>query len=154
MVVVNGEKTVKKIILSTHTGVFSFAQDSTDKNIIWIGTNHGLYSYNKSTAESKAVVPVNTITNAPFTVTHIETDKQSNLWFSTLEKGMGFYYRQKNSIQFYPYPKKNSNTSTTYPVKTFCYKSDNDFFVAVMDSLPAIFNKKSGAYMLLLMTLL
>jgi anti-sigma regulatory factor (Ser/Thr protein kinase) len=144
--VVNGEKTVKKIILSTHTGVFSFAQDSTDKNIIWIGTNHGLYSYNKSTAESKAVVPVNTITNAPFTVTHIETDKQSNLWFSTLENGMGFYYRKKNSIQFYPYPKKNTTAGAVYPIKTFCYKSDNDFFVAVMDSVPAIFNKKSGLY--------
>src|SRR5207249_1152191 len=77
---------------------------------------------------------------------HIETDKQNNLWFSTMEKGMGFYYQKKNSIQFYPYPKKNSTPVTEYPIKTFCCKSNNDFFVAIMDSLPAIFNTKSGAY--------
>jgi two-component sensor histidine kinase len=146
MTIIKGEKPVKKIILAPNTGVISFAQDSTDKNIIWLGTNHELYRYNKATGETKAIIPVNTIKHTSFTVTHIETDKQSNLWFSTLEKGMGFYDRQKNSIQFYPYPKKNSNTSTTYPVKTFCYKSDNNFFVAVMDSLPAIFNKKNGVY--------
>ena len=146
MVVIKGEKPVKKIILAPQTAVFSFAQDSTDKSIIWVGTNRGLYSYNKVTGESKIVEPVNTIARLSFTITHIETDKQSNLWFSTLEKGMGFYYQKKNSIQFYPYPKKNSIAATLYPIKTFCYKSDNAFFVAVMDSLPAIFNTKSGAY--------
>lgn len=143
---VKGEKQVAKIMLAPNTGVFSFAQDSIDKHIIWIGTNRGLFSYNKATAESKAVIPANATAGASFTVTHIEIDKQDNLWFSTLEKGMGFYYRDKNNIQFYPYPKKNSGAATVYPIKTFCYKSDNDFFVAVMDSFPAVFKTKNGSY--------
>lgn len=146
VVVEKGGIPVKKIILSPQTGVFSFAQDSTDKNIIWTGTNHGLYRYNKATNESKLIEPANTKAGLLFTITHIETDKQSNLWFSTLEKGMGFYYQKQNTIEFYPYPKKNRSASTLFPIKTFCYKSDNDFFVAVLDSLPAIFNRKSGAY--------
>ncbi|MEP7107501.1 MAG: histidine kinase [Ferruginibacter sp.] len=146
VVVVKGEKRVNKIILAPQTAVFSFAQDSTDKNIIWVGTNHGLYSFNKLSGESKIIVPVNMKDGPLFTVTHIETDKQSNLWFSTMEKGMGFYYKEKNSIRFYPYPKKNSIVTTLYPIKRFSYKSGNDFYVAVLDSLPAVFNTKSGAY--------
>jgi len=141
-----GERPVKKIILAPQTGVFSFAPDNLDKNIIWIGTDHGLYRYNKAISQGKNIIPINVTNGLSFTVTHIEFNKQGGIWFSTLEKGMGFYDQQKNSIQFYPYAKKNSNIATQYPVKTFCYKTDNDFFVAVMDSLPAIFNTKTGAY--------
>ena len=140
------EKSVKKIILASATGVFSFAQDNLDKNITWIGTNHGLYRYNKALNQSKIIIPINATAGLSFTVTHIELNEQGGIWFSTLEKGMGFYDQQKNNIQFYPYPKKNSNAATLYSVKTFCYKTDNDLFVAVMDSLPAIFNVKTGAY--------
>ncbi len=146
MTIVKGEKEVKKIIIAPNTGVFSFAQDSTNKNIIWVGTNDGLYSYNKKTGESSRINPENVSAQLSLTITHIETDKQSNLWFSTLEKGMGFYYQKKNTMEFYPYQKKKKIGTTTYPIKTFCNKSENDFFVAVMDSLPAIFDKRSGKY--------
>ena len=146
LVFVKGEKQAKKVILAPATGVFSFAQDNFDKNIIWTGTNHGLYQYNKETNKSKMVRPINATAGISFTVTHIELNTKGDLWFSTLEKGMGFYNQQKDSIRFYPYPKKKTNTATRYPVKTFCYKSGNDFFVAVMDSLPAVFNTLTGTY--------
>ncbi len=145
-VFVKGARQAKKIILAPGTGVFSFAQDNSDKNIIWIGTSHGLFRYNKIINESKMIRPLNIPARLSFTVTHIELNTEGNLWFSTLEKGMGFYDQQKNNIQFYPYPKKKTNAATRYPVKTFCYKSGNDFFVAVMDSLPAVFNTLTGTY--------
>ncbi len=141
-----GGKYVLKVAINPRSGVFAFAQDLIDKNRIWLGTNNGLFSYNKRTFKSERVRAKNETSNLRYTVTHIENDKQSNLWFSTLEKGMGFYDQGKKNIDFFPYPKKNSNTSTRYPIKTFCYKTENDLFVAVMDSFPAIFNTVNGAY--------
>jgi len=146
LVITKGERTVKKIILAPQIGVFSFAQDGIDKNILWMGTNHGLYRFNKSTDDSKIINSINLDTGLSFTITHIELNKEGNLWFSTLEKGMGFYDQQKNKMQFYPYPKKYKTSSTQYPIKTFCYKSANEFFTAVMDSLPAVFYTKNGTY--------
>jgi len=145
-VVLKGEKQVKKITLAPQTGVFAFAQDKHDQNILWIGTNHGLYKYNKLTDKHSKVLPVNLSAELSFSVTHIEIGGRNDLWFSTLERGMGFYDKEKNSLYFFPYPKKSISAGTLYPIKTFCYKSDNSFFVAIMDSLPAVFSKKSGAY--------
>ncbi len=144
VVITKGEMPVNKITILPRLGVFSFAQDKADKNIIWIGTSKGLFRYNNETGKINAVEPLNQ--KGVFTVTHIETDHQNNLWFSTLEKGMGFYYREKNTINFFPYRKKKTNSNTLYPIKTFCFKSAHEIFVAVMDSLPAVFNKKNGMY--------
>jgi hypothetical protein len=141
-----GEKQVLKIILNPNSGVLAFAQDPIDKNRIWLGTSNGLFRYNKRNLKSEKIIAKNETSDFRYTVTHIETDKQSNLWFSTLEKGMGFYNSKKNILEFFIYPKKYSSATTRYPIKTFCVKSDNDFFVAVMDSLPAIFNKTNGVY--------
>lgn len=100
------KNSINKILLAPQTVVLSFAQDRIDKNVLWVGTNHGLYRCSKVTGESKVIRPINNIDALSFAVTHIEVDKQNNLWFSTLEKGMGFYYLKKNLIRFYSYPKK------------------------------------------------
>ena len=39
--------TVKQIIIAPGIGVFSFAADADNKNIVWIGTNRGLFTWNK-----------------------------------------------------------------------------------------------------------
>src|SRR6266536_5496254 len=123
--------------------VYSFAEDSTDKNIIWIGTDKGLFSYNKVSIETRNVF-ADTIQN--ITITHLQSTRDGNIWFSSLERGMGYYYRPGNSVRFYPYSKKEKTFNTLYPVKTFCSKTPYEFFVAVADSLPAIFNTKSRTY--------
>jgi len=140
------EKSVpKKIIIAPETGVFAFAQDSTDKNIIWVGTNHGLFSFNNVTHEIKRVIPK--IFNAStLTITHIETDRNGDLWFSTQELGMGYYSPKKNAMLLFQYIKKNITAKTHYPITTFCYKSEYEFYTAVADSSPAIFNKKTYEY--------
>jgi len=146
MTILKGELPVTKIFLGSQIGIFSFAQDSLDKNTIWIGTNHGLYSYNKKTGQGKPLIPKDIKIENPLTVTHIELYKLNHLYFSTLEKGMGFYNMIDNLMQFMPYPKTKTTAATIYPIKTFCYKSPDEFFVAVMDSLPAVFNAKGGSY--------
>ncbi len=140
-IVKKGGKNVKQIVIEPGIGVYSFAQDATDKNTIWVGTNHGLFTYNKQTGKTHS------IHENEITVTEIYTGENGNIWFSTLEKGMGVYNLKHNSIEFYPYKKINAGAATKFPIKTFCYKSPNHFLVAVMDSLPAIFNTESRKYL-------
>jgi len=135
----------KKVMIAPETGVFAFAQDSTDKNIIWIGSNHGLYSFNNVTHEIKRVIPK--IYNAGnLSITHIETDRNGDIWFSTQELGMGYYSPKNNMMMLFQYIKKYLTAKTSYPITTFCNKSENEFYTAVADSSPAIFNKKTYEY--------
>ncbi|HEY6977130.1 MAG TPA: histidine kinase, partial [Chitinophagaceae bacterium] len=139
----NSKLTIKQITLQPSTGIFSFAQDAADKNIIWIGTNRGLFTYNAQTGTSS---PVQRVNKTNITITEIYTGENGNIWFSTLEKGMGVYNPAHQACQFYPYKKNKTDELTKFPVKTFCYKSPHQFFVAVMDSLPAIFNTENRTY--------
>ena len=59
---------------------------------------------------------------------------------------MGVYHQLTKTNQFFQYPKKMAASNALYPIQDFCIKSASDFFVAVKDSLPAIFNTLDGSY--------
>ena len=142
MVILKGELRVKKIIIDQGNAVYSFAEAISEKNIIWLGTGNGLYNYNKITGEvNKVLMSLGTIT-----ITHIEILRNGDIWFSTLEKGMGVYHQLTKTNEFFSYLKKNPGLSTLYPIANFCVKSSDDFFVAIKDSVPAIFNFRSKTY--------
>ena len=143
-IVTKGALPIEQIIISPGTAVYSFAQDAKDKNLIWVGAGNGLYNYNKVTGKCSQAIQGDT---NKYTVTEINTKEKDKVWFSTLERGMGAYNVIGRSLQFFPYLKTNKGDSTRFPIKTFCYKSPHQFFVAVMDSFPAIFNTNSGNYM-------
>ncbi len=140
-VVVKGALPVKHIRFLPGTGVFSFAQDARDNNMLWIGTSKGLYHYNKT---NSVCIPAIKNENS-YTVTEINTLEDGKVWFSTLEKGMGAFDIISGRVHFFPYPKTKS-TNAGFPIKTFAPKSADQFFLAVMDSFPAIFNTQSGKY--------
>ena len=136
--VMKGERPVRKIVLSPNTTVYSFAQDLIDPTKIWIGTNNGLFLFDNATLRGKNILKIDK-NNDPLTITHIEPDSIGNVWFSTLEKGMGLYMNRTASVNFFSDKKQ-------YPVNTFCRKSANEFFTAVLDSVPAIFDATTGKY--------
>jgi Histidine kinase/Y_Y_Y domain len=141
MNILKGELPVKKIEIKNANGVFSFAESRTTKDITWVGTGNGLCNYNKITGEIESVLP-----GTKTTITHIEAFSNGDIWFSTLEKGMGVYHQLTKTSEFFSFTNKQKNTGYIYPVNDFCIKSPVDFFVAVKDSLPAIFNIQDGSY--------
>ncbi|MFT3948371.1 MAG: histidine kinase [Agriterribacter sp.] len=142
MLISKGELPVKKILVAGAKGVYSFAENSTVKSIVWLGTGNGLFSYNKANGELKNILS----TGSTLTITHIEALTNGDIWFSTLEKGMGVFHQPAGTCEFFTYSKKLQSPGTLYPVQDFCIKSPNDFFVAVKDSLPAIFNISKKTY--------
>ena len=144
-VVMHGARTIKKFSLGLGKLPYSFASDPENPRIIMIGTNNGVYGYDKQSGQSVNYFKAEK--DKSLTVTNIEEDKiGSIIWFSTLEKGMGRFNTITNGMQFFLYPKKNNSDTVKYPINNFCRKSDNDFFVAIADSFPAIFNTETGSY--------
>ena len=142
-IVTKGALPVKHISISPGASILSFAQDVKDKNIVWVGTNKGLYYYNKVNDECRPAV---TNENTAYTVTEINTRENELIWFSTLEKGMAVFNSINKTVRFFPYPRTQKDNIKDYAVTTFCYKSPHQFFVAVKDSFPAIFNTNNGKY--------
>ena len=100
MFIQKGELPVKKIIVGKGIGVYVFAESLADKNIIWLGTSNGLYEYNKITGKVNKCLPI----DEKITITHIEIPGNGDIWFSTLEKGMGVYHQFTKSVEFFiPY---------------------------------------------------
>ena len=140
MTILKGELPVKKIV--TGAGVYSFGENRTNKNTVWIGSGKGLLQYNKATGELSHV----SSPDSALTITHIEAFANGDIWFSTLEKGMGVYHQLNKTSRFFPYPTKRPAAETSPRIQDFCIKSKSEFFVAVKDSLPAIFNIADGTY--------
>ena len=87
MLVIKGELPVKKIVVNQSRGVYSFAENKRSREVLWLGTGNGLFSYNTVTGEQKNVLP----TGSTLTITHVEPMANGDVWFSTLEKGMGVF---------------------------------------------------------------
>jgi len=145
IVVTEGVKQIKKVFLGKGVIPISFASDNDEDDQIFIGTNRGLYKYENSTGSSFNLF--SPAEGQELTITHIITSSTSAFfWVSSMEKGIGRYvWGYSNSLIWYPYKKDNSN-ATSNPIKTFCRKSSHEFYVAPMDSTPAIFNTETGKY--------
>jgi hypothetical protein len=144
-VVIAGALPVKRFSLGSGIIPHSFSQSSDDPRIILIGTNNGLYGYDKQTGQS--IHYFKDEKNNKLTITNIEENKiGSVIWFSTLEKGMGKFNMATKSVSFFEYQKKTPGNDTMYPIQTFARKSADELFVAVADSLPAVFNTNTGEY--------
>ncbi|MEI9909940.1 MAG: histidine kinase [Bacteroidota bacterium] len=146
IIVTEGAKQVKKIFLGKGVIPYCFAKETVpDDDMVYIGTNAGLYQYENAT---NFIAPLFMPTGSEkITITHIFSGETSAyLWLSTLEKGMGRFSKFfGKSIRWFPY--KNSRQGKTLnPIQTFCRKSAHEFFVAPLDSVPAVFNTETGLY--------
>lgn len=144
-IITKGEKKLKKIFFGEGIVPQSFAFDSYDK-IIWVGTNRGIFAFDKITGKTIKKFPSGD--NAILTVTDIDIKWGSSyVWFSTLEKGMGRYNTISGMFDFFLYKKRSGRKDEILnPVSDFCRKSGNELLVAATDSLPAVFNTDTGTY--------
>jgi hypothetical protein len=136
-------KDSKKVSLGPNVSVLCFSEDSRDTSIVWVGGNSGLFTYNKVTGELKTLLHY---PSDSLIITNLEVTHSGDVWFSTIENGMILFNAETKKIQFFNHPTAANNSSQKYPIKTFCRKSSNEFFVAVLDSLPAIFNTDNYDY--------
>src|SRR5688572_28657234 len=153
IVVTEGSKKIKKLFLGKDIFPTCFAADAQDDDNVLIGTNKGLFICNPSTGESAHIFAA--AKNESLTITQIlSVETSAFTWVSSLEKGLGRYTTVftygvdlffSNPVRWFPY-KGKVDESFSNPIQTFFRKSATEFYVAPLDSTPAVFNTESGKY--------
>jgi Histidine kinase/Y_Y_Y domain len=144
-IVTKGALPVHSFTLGPGIIPYSFANDPENSRLLLIGTNNGIYAYDKRTGQKKQYLKL--APDEKLTITHLNANQPGAvIWFSTLEKGMGRFNMFTKDIRFFMYPKLTRDVNMTYPIRTFSVKTKSEYFVAIADSLPAIFNTETGRY--------
>ena len=126
-----------KIYIKDLPIVFAITDDIVNDGNILLATSNGLARLNKQT---RLINYLGKNWDPKITVTKVLSDLNGNIWFGTIGQGMGLYNPKLNEYLFY------TGNSKQLSVNSFCRKSANEFFIAVADSLPAIFNTDDNSF--------
>lgn len=127
--------------------VLVIEEDRYDKNLLWLGTNNGLYSFNKLTQDVSSHSDVNVAGGAP-AVRSIHIDKAGKLWIATLGSGIGEYSRESGSWSFHV-PNREMWLNYNYGVNFIHdmeYKSENEYWISSAEKGSGIFNVKTKEF--------
>lgn len=139
VVVTEGAKNIRKVFIGTGIHFFSFAYDPTSPQAILLGTDHGLYVYDKLTGKTISIFE--SVNKKPVTITQLETTSGSVMvWFSSLESGMGSYNQLSEAVHSYPFKAPASKLS----IYAFARKSSDEFFIAAGDSVTGMVHESMG----------
>ena len=136
---------------------YFFMQDPVNENKIWIaGYGSGIYMFDKNkkkvsknfhAANGKDSCWTNTA------VTMLDARKDGVIWYSTWGNGMGEYDMRTGLYKVHPtdgyfFSVENGlrELFSGGSIPHFCRKSDSEYYVARMDTLPAVFNIRTQKY--------
>ena len=128
--------------------VTSFASDPHDKNILWLGTFDGIYSFNKTTHLVKRnfhAFSKKDSTASDNRVEKIDMRNNDTIWFGTSASGFGWYDIKTGNYQTFIHNKEEEqgkNFMYAYTIRHFCPKDDTSYYVACDAGPPAIFSIK------------
>ncbi len=135
-------KNQKKVFINGSPCIFSFTSDSNNPGDIIMATDRGFFRLQKNTWKAE---PLGERWNKKITVTGIDIAANGNIWFGTIEKGMGHYKAAENKYYFFTGKSKTGGYGA-FSINSLCKKSPDEYFVAVADSLPAVFNSKNQTF--------
>ena len=133
-----------KIFIDGAPYIYAFTQDVANNGHILMATSKGLARLNKATRQIQFLGKT---WDPQIAVTSILSTVNGDIWFGTTGLGMGLYNAKLDEYSFY------RGTAQQLTINSFCRKSENELFIAVRDSLPAIFDINSNKFIFLTDTL-
>ena len=126
-----------QIFIDGAPDIYGFTNDVVNSGNILLATSKGLARLNKQTQKINFL---GKNWDPKIIITNILSDLNGNIWFGTIDWGMGLYNAKLNEYFFY------KGNSRQLSISSFCRKSRNEFFVATADSLPAIFDINNNSF--------
>ncbi len=130
--------------------VNTIQKDLKNDSILWLGTNNGIYSFNKKTQELKRNFHCSKLSDSSkfdIEVLKIQMKGENTIWFTAAKKGIGCYNIKKGIYTMYPLKKEFSPDKTeTEDLIFFQYKSDSEYYIGSQKSCPGTFNTRTHQY--------
>ena len=121
--------------------VLVIEEDPIDPNTMWLGTNNGLYSFDKTTKKAKAHSPTSISGGAP-AVRGIYRDDSDNIWLATLGSGVARYIIPTREWEFYVPNKtmwEQKNFSVNF-IHDLSFKSPTELWICSAEHGSGSFN--------------
>ena len=130
--------------------VYTIKKNITAKNILWLGTENGIYSFDKTTNEIKRnfrCSKPSDSSDADLQVTNIDLNSNDTIWFTVPGKGLGCYEIKSGFYTMYPFINKNiAQKSAGIDILKMQKKDKENYFIATENNLPGIFNTVTHVY--------
>ncbi|HJS53229.1 MAG TPA: two-component regulator propeller domain-containing protein, partial [Chitinophagaceae bacterium] len=131
-----------------------FARDPHDSRKIWIGAYDGIYSCDREGENLKREFKVPTrvketegLPSSFCRIQKVDLPGNDTIWFSTWDNGMGYCDIKTGNTELFPQNKNEINPrARRLVIESFCPKSGHEYYVALRNYLPAIFNTHTRQY--------
>ena len=121
--------------------------DDKDKELLWLATKNGIYSFHTRSG----ILQRNFKCNNPKDSSDNDIDIQNidiardTIWFTAGQKGVGCYDIQTGHYTIFPYH-LSSEEKSLLNIKYFQKKNSNEYYIAMLERSPGIFNIKTHQY--------
>ncbi|MEP6681892.1 MAG: hypothetical protein ABJA35_01480, partial [Parafilimonas sp.] len=130
--------------------VYTIKKDEHNKNLFWLGTDNGIYSFNKSTKKIERNFHCSNRSDssiADLKINHLDVMNGDTIWFTVPAKGFGCYAIKTGLYTMYPFMNENEKGAMEgidiFEIKR---KSQNEYLIGTENNLPGIFNTVTHQY--------
>lgn len=132
--------------------VNAIRKDPDNKNILWLGTQDGIYSFNKKTNQLNRNFKCSNLMDSmagDINLSCMDIKRHDTIWFTSREgRGLGCYDVKTGRYTIFPFYSKKAEEN---PLEIFSmqYLDSNEYLFAFADRFPIIFNTKTKEYHLI-----
>jgi hypothetical protein len=130
--------------------VNSIRPDSIHPELLWLGTDNGIYSFNKLTGQMQRNFHSTDPSDSSvldLVIFRIEGPVADTIWFTAAGRGVGCYAIRTGQYTMFPY-RINSSAKDFIPLDLLFFQSRgrHEYYVGPFQSLPGIFNTQTRQY--------
>jgi ligand-binding sensor domain-containing protein len=130
---------------SDRNSVYFIQPDLQNENALWLGTDDGIYSFNKKTQELTRRFRSEVTADSSaldIDLRKMQTEKDY-IWFAVDRKGMGRYSIKEGTYEILPIENWQNNPIYINHIQR---KSQNEFYIGHSNGLPGVFNSQTHKY--------
>ena len=128
--------------------VYAIQRNLSNKNLLWLATDDGIYSFNKNTQQLtrnfQAANPKDS-SAMDLAITNMDAGRDT-IWFTAEGKGMGCYNIKKGVYAVFPFKNLETGKVTKLDISFLQRKNNEEYYLAEADKLPGVFNVKTHSY--------
>jgi hypothetical protein len=128
--------------------VYVIQRSVTDKNILWLATDNGIYSFNKTTQQlTRNFESSNQNDSSGYDPVIVNMDAgKDTIWFTIPWRGVGCYDIKSGFYTIFPYRSKGAAAINEIDISFFQRKNSDEYYISAGDKLPGTFNIRSYKY--------